>query len=97
MNQRQTPNSEPRQTFEWTTTEGPSTTLVSAVSTVAGVDPLDMEQLYEVVDPDSLDTLFNSSRYNRAPPNGSVQFEYLGYWVVIKANGRGYVYDEKAN
>ena len=96
MGQRQTPDSEPRQTFEWTTAEGPSTTLVNAVSTVADVDPLDMEQLYEVVDPDSLDTLFGSSRYDR-PPNGCVQFEYLGYWVVIKANGRGYVYDEKAN
>lgn len=94
---RQTPDSQPLQTFEWTTANGPSSALLRAVSAVADEDPRNMKPLYEVVDPDSLDKIFTPSQHHRGPPSGRVQFEYLDYTVVIKANGRGYIYDQEAN
>lgn len=97
MNLSRTPDSQPQQTFEWTTSEGPSNALIRAVSAVADEDPRNMEPLYAVVDPDSLDTIFTPSQYHQGPPNGCIQFEYLSYTVVIKANGRGYIYDQETN
>lgn len=93
MSLRRPTDSEPQHGFEWTTADGPSSAVVQAVSTVADEDPLDIEPLYDVVDPDALDTLFTQSQYYHGPPNGSIQFEYHSYTVVIKANGRGYICD----
>lgn len=91
----QVPDAPPQGTFEWTTAEAPSHTLVRTVSEVADADPAEMKPLYDVVDPESLDELFFPAPYRRAPPDGCVQFEYLDYVVVVKANGRGYVYDKE--
>lgn len=53
--------------------------IVSEIAQAEGVDPLDLNPLYEVIDSDALDSLF------RSPPcSASVKFEYSGYEVRVE-------------
>lgn len=68
---------------DWTTSER----VVSAVAEATGADPVTLEPLYTVVDPDALDALLKTSRPG---PNGSlprVSFAYCGCDVVVSADG----------
>lgn len=57
-----------------------SVAVVSAVSSAVGIDPTDLDPpLYDVVDPDALDTLFQDE-------TGSVTFEYHGAVVNVDHN-----------
>lgn len=82
---------EKRTSFEWSGSESPSTTVVTEVAEVTGTDAQSMTPLYEVVDPDALDSLFA-----RAHPStdGSIacEFQYQGYSVVLEGNGQGHIY-----
>jgi hypothetical protein len=91
MNDKQ--KRDPVETFDWTEFDSPSTAVVTAVAEEAGVDPITIDPLYEVVDPDALDTIVASRSYLHGSPNASTEFTYHGYRVLIKANGRGYLYD----
>ena len=63
-----------------------SQSVVDAVARAEGVDPLDLEvALYEVVDPDALDALFQTEC---GAVEGRVEFEYYGYDVTVTASGR---------
>lgn len=58
--------------------------VVEAVARTEGVDPLDLEvPLYDAVDPDALDALFQSG----ATVEGHVEFEYYGYEVTVTGDG----------
>lgn len=51
--------------------------VVAAVAELEGVDEQELDRpLYDVVDPDSLDTLFRNA-------SAQVRFEYLGYAVTV--------------
>lgn len=68
---------------DWTTSER----VVSAVAEATGADPVSLEPLYAVVDPDALDALLETSRPG---PDGSlprVSFTYCGCDVVVSADG----------
>lgn len=84
---------EHRRTFEWESARGPSVAVVRAVARVADVDPDEMEPLHGSVDPDALDRIFAPTGGADRRSNGSVEFDYLGYRVVVKGHGRGYVYE----
>ena len=75
--------------FTWSESDQPSSAIVIAISEVTGTDPIDLEPLYNVVNPDSLNSLFDSTAPSRL--DGSVSFEYCGYQVTIKADGRGFI------
>lgn len=62
--------------------------VVSAVADSTGTDPLSLDPLYEVVDPDALDALIEPSqpRPDRSGPR--ISFTYCGCDVVVSA-GRG--------
>jgi len=47
-----------------------------------GTDPLDLEPLYEAVDPDALDAFCRTGG-----PDASVTFAYLGYRVTVDGTG----------
>lgn len=56
--------------------------VVEAVATVAGVDSTTLETpLYDVVDADALDRLVDGKL------DGNVQFQYLGYRVIVEGDG----------
>ncbi|MFB6166293.1 MAG: HalOD1 output domain-containing protein [Haloarculaceae archaeon] len=56
-----------------------SEAVVTAVADAEGVDPTDLEPLFDVVDPDALDALF-------AGGDASVEltFNYAGYAVTVR-------------
>lgn len=66
-----------------------SEAVVGAVAEATGEDPTSMRPLYEVVDPDALDRLFEpGSTPSRQSPVGRVSFRYNGCDVTVHADGR---------
>lgn len=66
---------------------GPITdTLVATVAEAKGVDPLDLEPLYESVDPDALNAMFHPSG---TPPSASmeIRFSMADCDVVVRGDG----------
>lgn len=74
--------------FEWTSAGGVSRALINAMAEEKSVDPIHLEPLYSVIDPDALDALFQDTAVG-----GTVSFMYHGYRIVVEACGRGYLYD----
>lgn len=67
-------------------TESISEAVVAAIARAKDVDPVDIETpLYEVVDPDALDSLFPSERV--CVTSGLVEFSYCGYDVTVTSGG----------
>lgn len=62
-----------------------STVVVIAVAEIAGVDPIELEPLYESVDPDVLNDLFGDG----APRvDDAVSFAFAGHEVSVESDGR---------
>lgn len=59
-------------------------TIVNRIADLESVDPMDLDPLFEVVDAEALETLFQSN----ATSNAFVSFEYHGYRVVVDAEKR---------
>lgn len=55
--------------------------VIEEVADAAGVSKLDLDPLYETVDPDALDALF------RQGATGSITFVYHGHEVVVRGDG----------
>lgn len=70
-----------------------SSAVTMAVSHVSGDDPMAMEPLASVIDPDAVANLFAPTRKQTERGRGSVDFEYHGHRVIIDANGRGSIYE----
>lgn len=83
-------------TFDWTTFDSPSTSVITAIAEEAGMDPVTLKPLGKVIDPDALDTLLASTNYSERPPDASLEFTYQNYRILVKANGRGYLYVQEA-
>lgn len=61
--------------------------VVQTLADAEGVDPLELDPLYEVVDPDALDRLFDSTSDDDRR-EGRVQFRASGYRVEVTSSGR---------
>lgn len=68
-------------TFERT---APSMAVVEAVARVVDCDPIEVESLYERLDPDALDALFGAGRED---PTVGVSFELNGHPVLVDGDG----------
>lgn len=69
-----------------------STHVIRLVAELEGVDPLSLDPpLNEVVDPDALDMLFETTL-----ADGFVRFEYCGYTVHVDSQG-AVVVDQRAD
>lgn len=70
--------SEPRRqlSYDRDPGEAPSEAVVLAVSNLTGTDPLELDPLYHVIDPDTLDAVFERG------PEGGVEAE-----ITIEFNG----------
>lgn len=78
---------------DWSNDEPLSFSVVRAVSSLAGKEPEELPPLYDVVDPDSLDTLFTDT----SGRNGSLSFLLDGYEVTVHADGSIVVKRANAN
>ncbi|WP_299331457.1 HalOD1 output domain-containing protein [Haloplanus sp.] len=63
------------------TRAAPSFAVVSVVSTVTGVDPLELDPLYESIDGDALDALFPAD----CPSGNRVTFQYSGCEITVRS------------
>lgn len=88
---------DPAITFDWTQFDSPSIAVITTVAEESGKDPIGLEPLYEVINPDSLDEMFSRTEYFHGSPAGRVVFEYHGYLVLVKATGHGHLYDTADN
>lgn len=76
---------------EWSIEESkqPSQLVVETVADAEDADPLALPPLYNTIDPDALDALFQPQfRTAGEPPVGEVRFSYHGYTVRVTAAGR---------
>ncbi|WP_049929050.1 HalOD1 output domain-containing protein [Halopiger goleimassiliensis] len=62
--------------------DSPSLRVVDAIATTTDTDPLELEPLYNVVDPEALDRLFRAD----ADVTASVRFEYDGHTVEVRSD-----------
>ena len=63
-----------------------SDAVIEEVAAVRGVDPLDLEPLYSVVDPDALDALFRRTG-GSASASPTVHFTMAGCEVLVHGDG----------
>lgn len=61
--------------------------VVSAVAAANGTDPMDLDPLFDVIDPDALDALYRGNGPGRARPPERVVFTYCGCEVVVVEDG----------
>ena len=65
-----------------------SQTVVLAVAEATGDDPLELPPLYDTIDPDALNKLFDSSTGGAVGRSGRVEFAYAGCDVSVRADER---------
>lgn len=70
-------------TYERASREQPSEAVVRAVASFTGTPVLDLEPLYEAVDPEHLDALFDDSGTGRGARERTITFEYEGCTVAV--------------
>lgn len=63
-----------------------SQTVITTVAEAKGVDPLELEPLYSVIDPDALNKLFQPS-LGAPNPSLNLQFSMAGCEVEIQGDG----------
>lgn len=71
--------------YDWDGDDVPSLSIVRAVAAVRGTDPTNMRPLYEVVDTNAVDRLFDRQRRAR-PDQLSIHYERCE--VTVHGNGR---------
>lgn len=76
--------------------DGVSIAVVEAVATAKGVDPVEIEPLYNVVDPDALDAIFRMHADGTPRANGRLTFTMESCEVVVHSTGRVVVTPEYA-
>ncbi|OVE85225.1 HalOD1 output domain-containing protein [Natronolimnobius baerhuensis] len=62
-----------------------SVAVITAVANRQGCDPSDLPPLYDAIDPDALDAVFDSTRADGAR-QGRLSFTYDGHEVVIDSD-----------
>lgn len=66
----------------------PSETVIDEIAEREGVDPVEVTPcLYEVIEPDALDTLVASFLRGPFETDGRVAFSYCGYDVTVESDG----------
>lgn len=69
-------------------TDAISTAVVTALADAKSVDPVDLDPLYESLDPDALDAVFSRTENDDATRRGTVRFTTNGYEVEVTSTGR---------
>jgi hypothetical protein len=63
--------------------------VVEAVADTTGRDPYEMEPLYEVIDPDALDRLFNQNTVRDTKSSADcVRFRFEGCEIAVRADNQ---------
>lgn len=68
---------------DWTSNDSFTVTIVKALAVVTGTEPVEMEPLHSVVDPDALDAALSSGK----EAGVRVEFEYAEQSVTVTGSG----------
>lgn len=71
--------------YDWTDTD-PSTAVVETLAVAINREPLNTDPLYESVDPDALNALFDPGA-GGTTPDLRVSFQYQDFLVAVSASG----------
>ena len=77
----------PTHTERTAETEPVSQTVVLAVADATGDDPMELPPLYDTVDPDALNRLFEDRTDGTERLGGSFEFAYADCDVTVRADG----------
>lgn len=64
-----------------------SLAVVSAVATVSGTDPLELDPLYDAVNPPSLDELFDPSKREEQSRDCRMTFRFCEFGITVDGSG----------
>ena len=64
-----------------------STRVLTTVADANECTPDDLDTLYNVINPEALDELFAPRADGTTRSQGSVSFQYAGYWVTVSSDG----------
>lgn len=81
--------------FDWTKFDSPATAVATAVAEKKGVEPVEIEPLFQVIDSGCLDRLLTHTPVRDSTPDCSVKFEYEDNWVIVNTDGKGYISDHR--
>lgn len=73
--------------LDWRHDEAVSDAVVKAVAAAERVCPVQLEPLYDHVDPEALDELFGPTRTGSRRSLGRTSFAYAGYHVTVHSDG----------
>ena len=76
--------------YEWSSDTPLSVAVIEAVASATSRDPTEIESMYEYVDPDALDTLFETGAGRTA--SGTVSLPVADHLVVADSDGEIVVY-----
>lgn len=65
----------------------PSESVVRAIATLTDESPIDLTPLYEAIEPDALDSLFDHARRSDESGRQRLTFAYAGYEVLVCDDG----------
>ena len=61
--------------------------ILTAIAESDGRPMEELDPLYDVIDPEALETLFAPKASGSPRPVGKVSFRYMGYRVTVSSNG----------
>ena len=67
--------------------DSPSEAVVTTVAALDGVPPTELAPLYDAVEPDALDALFDHAERQDRPGDQRLCFAYAGYDVTVCGDG----------
>lgn len=62
-----------------------SEAIVGRIATYEGVDPSELTPIFDVIDPDALDSFIEAADRRDTP--AEIQFSYHGYTVTVSSDG----------
>lgn len=65
----------------------PSEAIVTTVASVTGEEPVELSPLYDAVEPDALDALFEHAGRTDDPGSQTLTFAYVGYQISVSGDG----------
>lgn len=86
-----TPDRRPH-SFDWAEAESLAVAVLEAVEAATGDEAREIDPLYETVDPDALDELFDPALGPTPADDLLVEFPYNGVTVRLHGNGAGCIY-----
>lgn len=72
--------------------QSPAEAVIEAIAEAAGVEPLELPPLYEFIDPEALDNLFQQHD-SATDPEAMLVFSINKWNVFVRADGRIRIYD----